>query len=239
MHQPIDTARTASVPPKPSTELSAPAPPAAVAHAHAALPRVPHVPAAPPPPPPPPPPVATPAPAPAKVLTPAQVPTQPASRSAPVGRVGPVPRPMTVTLLAILWIAGVLYYPMSTIVAMRGAGSVLTAISATLGVLGTLISGILAWGLWSRHGWARIAQIAFAILGLLTCVFTPASAVILAYMFRTDVASHFSDRRPDGPGAGEDGRFEPYFAAAIGLLAGPPALLALILPFFLPAPAGL
>lgn len=244
MHQPIDSARTASVPPKPSAELSAPAPPAAVAHAHAELPRVPHVPAAPqpsppPPPPPPPPIVAAPAPAPVKVLTPTQLPTQPASRSAPVGRMGPVPRPMTVTLLAILWIAGVLYYPVATIVAVRGAGSVLMAISATLGVLGTLVSGLLAWGLWSRHGWARIAQIALAILGLLTCVFTPASAVILAYMFRSDVASHFSDRRPDGPGAGEDGRFEPYFAAAIGFLAGPPALLALILPFFLPAPAGL
>jgi hypothetical protein len=58
-------------------------------------------------------------------------------------------------------------------------------------------------------------------------------------MFRGDVASHFSARRPDGPGAGEDGRLEPYYAAAIGLLAGAPALLTLILPFFLPAPAGL
>jgi hypothetical protein len=145
---------------------------------------------------------------------------------------------MTVTLLAILWMLGILYFPLVTILFLRRLSGFAAYGLGALGVMATLVSGALAFGLWSRQGWARIAQVALAILGLLTCAFTPGSAAILAYLFRGDVASHFSDRRPEGPGAGEDGRLEPYFAAAIAFLAGPPALLALILPFFLPAPPG-
>lgn len=240
MHTPVDGERTASVPPSPAAEprsaaVSPPTPPPAVLHAHASLPRVPHAPPppppAPPPPPPPPPPVAAPPPPP-RVPTPAPMPAprapSPAVRAQTLPS-GPVPRPMTVTLLAILWMIGVLYYPVSTVLVARGATGVVTAIAATVGVLGTLASGLLAWGLWSRQAWARFAQIALAILGLLTCLFTPASAAILAYMFRGDVASHFSDRRPEGPGAGEDGRLEPYFTAAVAGLVVLPMLLGAVL----------
>jgi hypothetical protein len=244
MHQPVNGERTSSVPPTPAAD-----PPAAPtpAHAQAALPRVPHPPAPPPAPasPPVPAPLAA-APALSAPRFPAPVPvsTPPATRTGPQARAsspsgGPVPRPMTVTLLAILWMAGVLYYPLVTILVLRRTSGFAAYAIGSLGVLATLVSGPMAWGMWSRQVWTRFAQIALAILGLLTCVFTPTSAAILAYMFRGDVASHFSARRPDGPGAGEDGRLEPYYAAAIGLLAGAPALLTLILPFFLPAPAGL
>ncbi|HET7292647.1 MAG TPA: hypothetical protein VFM88_09490 [Vicinamibacteria bacterium] len=129
------------------------------------------------------------------------------------------------TLLAILWMIGMIYYPVATVLTARGASGLVTAVTATIGVLGTLTSGLLAWGLWSRQAWARFAQIALAILGLFTCLFTPASAAILAYMFRGDVASHFSDRRPEGTGAGEDGRLEPYFTAVIAGLIVLPMLL--------------
>ncbi len=252
MHNHVDGGVTTSVPPTPVAQMQAvqplPEPAAqAVPHAHPSLPRVPHPPipqpSAPPPPPLPPPPIARTAPAPPRVPTPASVPTPrpmgpaPAVRPAAFSK-GPVPRPTTVTLLAMLWMLGVLYFPLSTILAVRGATPLVTAVLATIGALGTLVSGLLGWGLWKRQGWARFAQIAFAILGLLTCLFTPAAAAILAYMFRGDVASHFGDRRPDGPGAGGDGRLEPIFAAAIGLLSGPPALLLLFLPFFLPATSG-
>jgi hypothetical protein len=48
--------------------------------------------------------------------------------------------------------------------------------------------------------------------------------VILAYLFRGDVASHFGTTRPAGPGAGEEGRLEPYFTAALAGLVVLPIL---------------
>jgi hypothetical protein len=142
---------------------------------------------------------------------------------------GPVARPLTVTLLAVFWMIGLLYYPILTMVTLPRVGGLGAFALGTAGVLATLVSGLMAWGLWMRQGWARFAQIAAAILGILTCVFAPASATILAYLFRADVQSHFGDRRPQGPGAGENGRLEPYFAGAVAGLIVLPLLLLLLL----------
>jgi hypothetical protein len=136
---------------------------------------------------------------------------------------------MTVTVLAILWMIGLLYYPLATVLSLGRTEGVWAGLVGVIGGLATILSGLLAWGLWTRRGWARIGQIAFAILGLLTCFFTPASAAILAYLLRGDVASHFADRRPDGPGAGEDGRLELYFSTAVVGLVLLPTLLGLLL----------
>jgi pSer/pThr/pTyr-binding forkhead associated (FHA) protein len=244
MHKPIDGERTASVPPTPvgamppiptpeplpplvrATSLprlptSATVPPAAIAPTPTPLfptpapptPRVPRPPTAAPAPPPALPRAAPPAP-------------RPASGTTSVGRVD---RPMTVTLLALLWMFGVLYYPILTVLSLRTLSGLWAYVSGATGILATLVSGVMAWGLWARQGWARIAQIGLCILGILTCAFAPACATILAYLFRGDVAGHFGNSRPAGPGAGEEGRLEPYFTAAVaGLVVLPILALALL-----------
>jgi hypothetical protein len=53
----------------------------------------------------------------------------------------------------------------------------------------------MAFGLWSRSGWARLLQVGIAGLGLLTCSFTLAAATILVYMLRGDVRILFSGRK--------------------------------------------
>lgn len=156
-------------------------------------------------------------------------PTAPASRQASGPSPGPVARPLTVTLLAVFWMIGLLYYPIVTVVWLPRLGGVGALALGAAGALATLVSGVMAWGLWTRRGWARFAQIAAAIFGVLTCAFAPASATILAYLFRTDVQDHFGERRPEGPGAGENGRLEPYFAVAVAALIVLPLLLALLL----------
>lgn len=178
---------------------------------------------------------------PAPQLRPPALPRPPAPPARPaMPSPGPVARPLTVTLLAVLWMIGLLFYPIVTVVWLRQVGGIGAFALGTAGVLATLLSGLMAWGLWLRQGWARFAQIAAAIFGILTCVFAPASATILAYMFRADVQGHFGDRRPAGPGAGESGRLEPYFAGAVAGLIVLPLLVLLLLALVgaLAAPAG-
>lgn len=67
-------------------------------------------------------------------------------------------------------------------------------LSLAFGLLFTALSGVMAFGLWSGAGWARILQLVLAGLGILTCAFAPVSIVILAYMLRSDTAVHFSGR---------------------------------------------
>ncbi len=231
VRKPADDERTGSLRPRLVEQLatSAPAPPSmpAPAPSSSPLPRVPTpapsaaqvstAPATAPPPLPTPRPPAPPRPAP---------PPRPATRPPSGGAIG---RPLTVTLLAVLWMIGILYYPIVTVFSLRSVGGVGAVLLGAVGVLATLVSGLLAWGLWTRQGWARFAQIAAAIFGLLSCVFAPACGAILAYLFRADVQGHFGDTRPSGPGAGENGRLEPYFAGAIAGLIVLPLLLLLLL----------
>jgi hypothetical protein len=247
MHQPIDGERTASVPPTPVEEMPPLTPPAPVAPPRATgLPRV-----LTPAPGPPPPEIAPPSPRPPAPPPPAPAPTPRVPRPAPVApapppalprapvaaprpappaaAAGPIGRPMTVTLLALLWLIGVLYYPVLTIVALRSSSGPAAYLAGAVGMLATLTSAVMAWGLWARQGWARLAQIALCALGILSCAFAPACGTILAYLFRGDVKSHFGDSRPDGPGAGENGSLEPYFTAAVaGLVVLPILALAML-----------
>jgi pSer/pThr/pTyr-binding forkhead associated (FHA) protein len=104
-------------------------------------------------------------------------------------------RPLTLTVLAILWTISVLLYPAAGVAARSGTG-----LGATLAVVGGLalavVSAGMAFGLWKRRAWARGVQIGIAGLGLLLCPFTLASAAVLAYMLRPATAAHFSGSGP-------------------------------------------
>jgi hypothetical protein len=70
-------------------------------------------------------------------------------------------------------------------------GAILTL--ALLAMAAGIATGI---GLWARAGWARVLQIAWAALGVLTCLFLPLGVAVIWYMFRRETQLQFSGR-PD------------------------------------------
>ena len=113
---------------------------------------------------------------------------------------GPVPRPLTVSVLAVLWALGTLVFAASGLaaaVALQWEGAL--AWGAALGglVLATVAAG-LAFGLWSRSSWARPLQIVLAGLGILACPFLPAAITTLIYMLRAEVRAAFSGKKDLG-----------------------------------------
>jgi hypothetical protein len=101
-------------------------------------------------------------------------------------------RPLTLTVLAILWMISVLLYPVAGLAAARSGGGTSAAPALAAGVALAVVSAGMAFGLWNRRAWARGAQIGIAAVGLLLCPFTLASATVLAYMLRPATAAHFS-----------------------------------------------
>jgi hypothetical protein len=178
--RPVLPARPATPAPPPSPPP--PPPPARVA------PPPPPVPESSVPPPRPPPPAATPR---------SPAPQPPPGRPRPPGRVqrsAAPPRPLTVTVLALLWVASVLLYAacgfgLAVFGGLTRAGAVSAAVSG--GFL-ALLSALMAYGLWSRSRWAWILQIVIAVFGLLVCPMTLACGIVLFYMLRPAARLHFS-----------------------------------------------
>jgi hypothetical protein len=113
---------------------------------------------------------------------------------------GPVPRPLTVSVLAVLWGLGALVFAASglaTGIALQWAGA--AAWGAALGGLVLAVVAVgLAFGLWSRSPWARPLQIVLAGLGILACPFLPAAITTLIYMLRAEVRAAFSGKKDLG-----------------------------------------
>jgi hypothetical protein len=105
-------------------------------------------------------------------------------------------RPLTLTVLAILWMISVVLYPAAGLAAARSGGGASAVLVVLAGVALAVLSAGMAFGLWKQRAWARGAQIGIAALGLLLCPFTLASAVVLAYMLRPATATHFSGSGP-------------------------------------------
>jgi hypothetical protein len=141
-----------------------------------------------------------------------------------------VDRPLTVNVLAALWLMSVPIYALGGLaLAARfsGFGSFATAAA------GFVLAGLgaaLAWGLWSLAPWARAVQIGVAGLGVLACPFTLASVVVLAYMLAPSTGAAFSGQDLETP---VESRREAGFAAALlvtVLLGALVSMLALFLP---------
>ncbi|MGE0453536.1 MAG: FHA domain-containing protein [Vicinamibacteria bacterium] len=195
-------ATPAGPPPKPAPPPQPPpkaAPPAVTAPSPRPEPPKPEPPrpappeakAAPPPRPAPPPPPAPPA----ATATSPRAPRPPVA--GPAWRPRPVAsdeRPLTVTALAVLWLASAAF----VLAAAVGAVSFgqlegrFAAGAGLLGLLGVALSLAVAWGLWKSAPWARMAQLALSGVGVLLCPLTLASLATLAYMLREDAKRHFS-----------------------------------------------
>jgi hypothetical protein len=141
-----------------------------------------------------------PAPSPPPPPRPAPPSVPPRARTAPpttppLARTG-LARPMTVTVLAALWLlAGALYGAVGLGFAIFGPGGKQALASGAAGVLAAGISGVMGFGLWARTPWARLLQLAFAGLGVFTCAFTLPSLAIIAYMLRPEIQLHFAGPR--------------------------------------------
>jgi len=128
-----------------------------------------------------------------------RTPRPPAARPPRAGQVpaAMIERPLTVTLLAALWMLGALIYlgtgiGMGFFSGLTGVGAIVAAFS---GLLMALVAGLLGYGLWTLSPWARIAQIVMAGLGVLSCAGTLPSVAILVYMLRPEIPVLFSGAR--------------------------------------------
>jgi len=148
---------------------------------------------------------------------PAPAPAAPRGRAAPSA--GPA-RPLTVTVLAVLWLLSIPLYGLGGLWLANSLGwsGIWMALPVGLGLILTLVSGVMGYGLWVLAPWARVAQIILAAIGLLFCPFTLASAAVLVYMSRPVARAAFT-RLPRGARAPEatatDASPEGVFTAVI------------------------
>jgi hypothetical protein len=155
-------------------------------------------PAPPPPPPaplpPPPPRVAAPVAPPPRV---ASAPKAPRPAGLRMGAPEPLPRPLTATVLAVLWLlaaVGQLFWGAFQVWTIsRSGGSIVLPLLLTLFLV--LLGIVLGVGLLSRQPWGRFLQIGVSALGLFTCVMTPLSALSLYYMTRPATRIQYSGRQ--------------------------------------------
>lgn len=142
----------------------------------------------------------------------------------------PAHRPLTVNVLAALWLMSVPIYGLGGLaLAMRSDG-LASMLIAVVGLGLAALGAALAWGLWSLQPWARVLQIVVAGLGVLVCPFTLASVVVLAYLLTPVGIAAFSDRPPDHEaGAPQEAG---YAAALLGtvLLGALLSIVILLLP---------
>lgn len=110
---------------------------------------------------------------------------------------GAIPRPLTLTILALLWALSVPLYGGGGLLLAFGAGLARgpALVAAAGGFLLAALGGVLAFGLWARSPWARVLQLVLAAAGLLLCPFTLASITVLVYLLRGEARVHFSARR--------------------------------------------
>jgi hypothetical protein len=119
-------------------------------------------------------------------------------------------RPLTITILAVLWGLSIPLYLLSTLGALFAGEGALRFVSAALCLVLTGVSGVMGWGLWTLKPWARMAQIVIAALGILTCSFAIASIGTIVYLIRPAARATFAGTREDDPR-------ETLFAIVVGV----------------------
>jgi len=123
------------------------------------------------------------------------------------------PRPLTVTVLFVLWTLSVPLYLLAGIALAlathgMGRGALIAA-----GLAMAALSLAMALGLWQGRRWAWVAQMTVAAIGVFVCPFTLASIAVLVYMLRPAVQGHFSGRGQNEPES--TGQGEAMFAGAL------------------------
>lgn len=119
-------------------------------------------------------------------------------------------RPLTVSVLAVLWVLSIPFHAVIGVALARsrpGSGMWIVGVLAVFAV----VAGAMAYGLWNGREWARPAQIALAALGILYCPFTLSAIAVLAYMLRPPARRYFTHTGGDTTAD----QAEAVFAAAV------------------------
>lgn len=169
--------------------------------------------AAPPLPPPPPPPSLRPpsagAPLPPMGSAPPAAPSA-APKPAAAALASAAGRPLTVTILAVLWGVCIPLDLLGAVGALIGQTGVMRFVLPVLYLVLTGISGVMGWGLWTLKPWARMAQVVIAGVGIvLACPFVVASIGTILYLLRPAAKSRFE-------GGTEVDPKETLFAGVVG-----------------------
>jgi hypothetical protein len=130
-------------------------------------------------------------------------------------------RPLTVTVLVVLWLATALAAPTAgLLVAVRGdLGRIEAAGLVAVAFLVGAASVVMAAGLRALAPWARHLQIAIAALGLFACPFSLASVTVLLYLLRPEVKQGFEERDPNQRSAGAGPAEATFALSLLGMLA--------------------
>ena len=136
--------------------------------------------------------------------------TTPRARPA-AAATGHAPRPLTVTVLAVLWILSIPFHAVTGFLLAHSRPGAAGVAIAVVFLLAAIVGGVMAHGLWMGFGWSRPAQIALAAIGILNCPFTLAAVGTLWYMLRAPARRYFT--RGDGDTTADQA--EAIFAAAI------------------------
>ena len=137
---------------------------------------------------------------------------------------GPIPlsapqRPLTVSVLALIWVLAAAAFLASGLglAALGGLSRVAAGLGLIAAVAAAVLAGLTAYGLWSCAPWGRLLQLALSGLGILTCVFTLPSAAALVYMVRPHARSVFDPTAAPAPP--EEGSELGFTLAIVGTLA--------------------
>lgn len=121
-------------------------------------------------------------------------------RPGPRAPAGPPGRPLTVTVLAGLWLLSIFIYGAAALGApLFGLPGTMATVHTAVCALLALLSALMAFGLFALKPWARLLQTALAGVGLILCPFTLASATTLIYMLRPSTRAAFSSGRWGSP----------------------------------------
>jgi hypothetical protein len=128
-----------------------------------------------------------------------------------------VPRPLTVTTLALLWLCSVPLSFGTTILLLlaRDRWDLRAALVALTGLALTLLGVLLGPALFARRPWARVVQILLCVPAALSCVLAPAGLVAAAYCLGRRTRAHFLTPAAEPLTSGSARRRELAFTLAL------------------------
>ena len=119
-------------------------------------------------------------------------------------------RPLTVTILAVLWGVCIPLFLLGAVFGLIGGTGVSRFLLPALYLVMTGVSGVMGWGLWTLKPWSRMAQVVIAGIGIVVaCPYAVASVGTILYLLRPAAKSRFA-------GGPEVDPKETMFAGIVG-----------------------
>jgi hypothetical protein len=138
------------------------------------------------------------------------IPSPSAPKPASTAAVTTSGRPLTVTILAVLWGVCIPLFLLAAVAGLIGGAGVTRFLLPAVYLVMTGISGVMGWGLWTLKPWSRMAQIVIAGIGIVfACPYVVASVGTILYLLRPAAKSRFA-------GGSEADPKEKMFAGIVG-----------------------